>query len=399
MIVDLFAGPGGWDEGLRALGLSALGIEWDASACATAVAAGHPRLQQDVAESQVMEGIVGLIASPPCQGFSAAGKGLGRGDKDQIVRCAHDLAQGRDTRESRGTLCADPRSMLTVEPLRWALEANPEWIALEQVPQVLPLWELFAEILRFRGYFVDTGILHAEQFGVPQTRKRAYLVASKGQMVHLPAPTHQKYKKGEPAQGKDGLAPWVSMAQALGWDEGYVGFPRRADAGRPSIELAGVRYRDRDLRSVSEPAQVVTEKTRSWQVWGMTQSARSNATQRHRDEPAPTITGGHDFAERRWIPERVEYRRGGDRIHESTSVDVPAPTITSRVNRWQVKGEGPDTIRVTEQHAAVLQGFPASYPWQGTRTKQFEQIGNAVCPPVAAAVLGEAIGLALARAA
>ncbi len=49
MILDLFAGPGGWDEGLRLLGVTdVLGIELDRDACAVAEAAGHRRIQVDV---------------------------------------------------------------------------------------------------------------------------------------------------------------------------------------------------------------------------------------------------------------------------------------------------------------------------------------------------------------
>ena len=33
-MVDLFAGPGGWSEGARMLGITDVGIEWDAAACA-----------------------------------------------------------------------------------------------------------------------------------------------------------------------------------------------------------------------------------------------------------------------------------------------------------------------------------------------------------------------------
>jgi len=43
LIEDTFAGPGGWDEGLRMLGVTShvVGYEWDRAACQTATAAGH----------------------------------------------------------------------------------------------------------------------------------------------------------------------------------------------------------------------------------------------------------------------------------------------------------------------------------------------------------------------
>lgn len=260
--------------------------------------------------------VQGLIASPPCQSFSRAGSQKGRQDKADVLACAHELALGHDTRSERLPGLQDPRSLLTVEPLRWAIDLKPEWLAFEQVPTVLELWTHFASLLELHGYHVDTGVLSSEQYGLPQTRKRAFLIANRLRPVHLPQPTHPAFRKGD-------SSGWVSMAQALRWPDGYVGFPRRADAGRPSIELDGQHYRARDLRSTSEPAFAVTEKARSWTL---------------------------------------------------TTADGSRP--------------------VTEAETSTLMGFRPSYPWHGSRTKRFHQIGNAVCPPLAAAVIDAAMGTA-----
>src|SRR5689334_16394927 len=95
--VDLFAGPGGWSEGLASLGFTELGIDNDAAACATAEAAGHARLQADIHALDPYETVgevAGLIGSPPCPGFSPAGKGLGRKDFELLLRAIDRIAEG-----------------------------------------------------------------------------------------------------------------------------------------------------------------------------------------------------------------------------------------------------------------------------------------------------------------
>lgn len=214
MILDLFAGPGGWDVAAAELGVSPIGVEHDAAACATRAAAGHLTIRQDVStlDTARFRSLVGLIASPPCPTFSMAGKGEGRAELPSLV--SHVLACADGWKPYVAAEGSDPRSRLVLEPLRFALECFPEWVTLEQVPEVMPVWDAYAHVLRGAGYSVWCGVLNAADYGVPQTRRRAILIASRTRVVSAPAPTHAK--GGEVGLFGE-LAPWVSMADALGW--------------------------------------------------------------------------------------------------------------------------------------------------------------------------------------
>jgi DNA (cytosine-5)-methyltransferase 1 len=388
-IVDLFAGPGGWDEGATMIGATnTYGLEFEANACRTAEAAGHARFLGDIAavEPTDYRPCVGLIASPPCQAWSKAGKQLGRLDKDAVFRLVQAYAAGEPgiTHE-----WADPRSHLVAEPMRWTVALEPEWIVLEEVPSVLPLWDLYADLLEERGYSTWHGVLNAADYGVPQTRKRAILIASRTRKVGRPAPTHGK------DAGLFAPVPWQTMAEALGWD-GVVGFPCRSD-GAAEVVIEGTAYRARDLNATAHPAQVVTEKARSWLRMG----ANANATVRSVEEPAPTVFTGHQAGNITWHHDDPRAtQEGSEWTHERPATTVVGsfrPDVIAAPG-WRKPGDGPrqntpGSVKVEVWEAGVLQSFRPDYPWQGARTRQFQQVGNAVPPRLAAHVIAEAIGI------
>jgi len=102
---------------------------------------------------------------------------------------------------------------LVIEPARFIAAGRPEWTAMEQVPSVLPLWQVYAAELRRMGYSAWAGTCNAADYGVPQTRIRAILIASRVRQVSRPEPTHYDPRKGDQLWG----TPWVSMAEALGF--------------------------------------------------------------------------------------------------------------------------------------------------------------------------------------
>lgn len=257
-IVDLFAGPGGLDVGAAWLGLPTIGIEMDDNACATRTAAGLVTVQDDVrnlSPTDYPDANV-LTGGPPCQTFTVAGSGSGRRSLDEVIALLHSMALSVDADHSLAVF-DDERTGLVLEPMRWILEAlradDPyEAIVLEQVPTVLPVWKAYREVLERYGYGVDHGVLRTEEFGVPQTRRRAVLVARlDDENVRLPRPTHQRFRKGAVRQAALDIEPWVSMGDALNRNTPFTVVSNYGSGGDP---------RKRGRRQSDEPSATVTGK-------------------------------------------------------------------------------------------------------------------------------------------
>ena len=380
---DLFAGAGGWDVAASQLGIHARGVENMKEARATRDAGGLTTIHDDVWTFAPDGKASGLIASPPCQTFSAAGKGSGRKALDDVLRGIRDgYAADLDHLRFLGEEVGDDRTALVLTPLHFALTGGYEWLAWEQVPTVLPVWEACAEALRAQGWSVWTGLLQAEMYGVPQTRKRAFLLASRTHDVGPPPPTHSRYYSRTPAKLDAGVLPWVSMAQALGWD--------RCTCGEHGIQLRNNNTANAAVRGEDQPAPTMFFGQRcNYVAWEerpahlIPTNDRPNACRRSPDAPAPTMAFGHERP--RWCWTRPSTTIVGSFRPEI----IAAPGWRTTVSRQNA----PDSVRVTVHEAGVLQSFPADFPWQGAKGKQFLQCGNAVPPGLASHALMAASGL------
>ncbi|MFJ8859533.1 DNA cytosine methyltransferase [Streptomyces sp. NPDC102451] len=368
-IVDLFAGPGGLDIAATVMGLESIGVEWDDATRATREAAGLlTTTEKDVAALNPRDGQVRsanvLTGGPPCQSFSVAGNRKGHEALEDVKRLATRLVGHKDLISFQAAWkgvkdetdkMSDERTGLVLQPLRWIMEAELEQekkrydvVVLEQVPTVLPVWKHYAKLLRQVGYAADAHVLHAEAFGVPQTRRRAVLIAqwdpeNVGRHVEFPRATHQRYSKGAtrlreqhasehdredllfstPRKEKTPVKPWVAMQDVLS-------------------------ERPRDFEVVSNYGSGGDPKNRG---------------RRTSDQPAATITG------------KVRRNRVF-RLKETTS---------------GTKEIGEELERLTFEEAGLLQSFPRRYPWRSTDVAQ--QIGNAIPPLLSLHILSSALRL------
>ncbi len=447
--LDLFAGHG-WGVACQRIGIEEAGVEIMPEARAIREANGMRTPFADVwdvllnADPDSPEFQAALeIASPPCQTFSMAGSGAGRKALDEVLALIDERAYLRPADLYAFGQKHDPRTALVLTPLASVALHAPTFVVWEQVPPVLPVWERAAVEMRAWGYSVWTGILNAEQYGVPQTRRRAVLIArADGVEATPPRPTHSRYYSHDPKRLDPDVAPWVSMAEALGW--GMTERPmvtagnavgRAEGVGGSGAKAAIVREKERGAwqsnqntsttgeryeRDTEHPAPTITAGQRSarWLEreglrgpWGMT------------DRPYPTVASGTEagggtdplalggsgarktvMAEKeagRWIDERPATTIAGDsRVwppgHKVNASDVAR--LGDAAHERYGDRAGTNAERVTVAEAAALQSYPPGFVWDVmvdgpkgpkpiTRTKQFLTIGNAVPPLLAEAIL------------
>ena len=220
-------------------------------------------------------------------------------------------------------------------------------VIVENVPQTVrhPRWATLSSELTARGYMVTQARLASADYGVPQRRHRAFLAAVRGGVdFRWPAPTHSA-----------GMALWGAQGVCISDTIG-------------------------DLLDVPADGSV-----HPWHVDKTTPLERSRIVH---------VPPGGNWADipRGLLPPRLQRARdaGVDPFVNAFGrrewSDL-APTVTTRIGTGQPDVIHPLLDRIyTPLEAMRFQGFPDDWVWCGSRTSVLKQVGNAVPPPLAAAL-------------
>jgi DNA (cytosine-5)-methyltransferase 1 len=329
-VLDLFAGAGGLSIGLSEAGFSPVAAIELIEDAALSYAHRHDVevLQRDIgslsdADLRGFRGEVRLVAGgPPCQPWSTGGRR--RGDAD-----------------ARDGFPEFFRALLAVQPDAFICENVAGLEAGVTASYFRELLRVFREELR---YDVQYRVLDAADYGVPQRRRRLFMVGTREPGAFVwPEPTH----------GPDRAQPWRTAGDVLTAEP--VGEPNHSIvtyAKRPQLRPSpydGLLFngggRPIDL---SAPARTILA------------SAGGNKT--------PFYDVGEV------VPLYHEHLRSGGTPRE---------------------GRVPAARRLTVAECAALQSFPEDMVFVGTRSSQYTQVGNAV-PPLLAEAIGRAVAAALA---
>ncbi|WP_217179804.1 DNA cytosine methyltransferase [Streptomyces sp. AC495_CC817] len=367
--IEICAGAGGQAIGLHQAGFGHLAlVEIDAYAAATLKAnvESHPGWVWERENCDVLpptdvndferdkhlkkskelfrrRGLDLLAGGVPCPPFSHAGKQLGKDDERDLFPKMLDLVEKLNPRavmieNVRGI--KDPK----FEDYRGWIEAKLQggWYRGDDGQMVRE---------EGLGYKVcEWDVLEASDFGVPQLRPRAILVAFRSDVLkdvkyEWPAATHDEH---------------VSVAKALeeSMKARYQPYFKGADADRAR---------------------------KAYQRWLDTAQLRHEELRAKGGGIAPTLVGGskkHGGAD--LGPSRA--KAAWKQLGVSGLGVANDPETCKKKNSEDRDLFGPDGPMLTVQQAAIIQGFPPEWQFAGGKTAQYRQVGNAFPPPVAKAV-------------
>jgi DNA (cytosine-5)-methyltransferase 1 len=312
--IDLFSGPGGLALGLKRAGYHVIAnveINRDAMDTYTShdLGATHFNVDARSLSFKNYRGSVDLVAGgPPCQPFSIGGN-----------------------RQAN----LDDRDMIP-EFIRCITETRPESFLMENVPGLLlkqsrPYFDSILLSMITAGYHVNWAVLNAADYGVPQKRKRLFVIGARCKQLRFLPPSHGEGTKLTHISGLEilGNQPFGEPPNCK------VNFAKNPDL-RPS-PYAGHIY---------------------------------NGGGRPLDPDGPCHT--------------ILASSGGNKTHwidtQNIATEYHAHLVGGGTPR---EGAVPGARRLSVEECAMIQTFPLDFKFSGKRSSQYTQVGDAVPPDLA----------------
>jgi len=342
-VIDLFAGVGGLSLGFMQEGFEVVyANEYDKSIAAS-FKKNHPKTVVDDRDIRDIDfsktflpykdKIAVVMGGPPCQGFSQKGKRIG---------------------------LKDERNFMFQQFVKVVETVQPEFFLLENVPNIMTaengyfkqeIIDMFSEL----GYDVKAKILKAENFGVPQIRRRAIFLGRK---------KHLGFEIPENNDENNTVTDAIGDLPKLKSGEGSV---TTKYTKKPSTEFQkSMRKKSKLIHNhiATKHSKVALERLALIGVNG----GKEDLPDHHRTKS----------------------------IHSGTwSRLKPSGYARTITTRFDTPSSGQFTLPhqdrcLTVREAARIQSFPDDFIFYGTKSNQMLQVGNAV-PPKLARELAKAI--------
>lgn len=334
--VDLFCGCGGMSLGFEQAGFSSVGaIDLDENATAT--------YAENIGTQPIVDDITEYDAEGLMDEF-----GVDRGDLDVVISCAP--CQGFSQHRNKHDEVDEERNSLVEYSARLAVEMEPEFFVMENVPEMINgnekhHWSRAYSVLKEAGYLVRKDVLNAADYGVPQRRHRAIIIARReGRKANLPSATTPDEHKTV----------------------------RETIADLPPIE-AGESHSDDPMHQAPDHVDRIVEMLSHIPEDG---GSWMDIPEEHR--------------EKYWLDSMKKRARKGDFSSYSDTYgrmnwERPAPTITRKSSSPACgRFVHPEQNRnMSVREAARFQSFPDGWEFEGPFTSWYAQNGNAVPPRLA----------------
>lgn len=357
--VDIFSGAGGLSIGAEMAGISpVMAVEFDQHAAAT-YRRNHPKitanvLQKDIRTVKPLEHTNKcpfiLFGGPPCQGFSTA--------------------------NTKTRNLDNPNNWMFKEYLRFIQDLEPEWFLFENVAGFKSFnGGVFAKEVEEAlqnpigdpnklAYETSSALLDAADFGVPQKRKRFFIVGHKKQSGGIKFDFSSLKKR-----------PMTTVGEAL------ADLPK-LDNGQMLHKCA---YR---FRANSSYAKLMRGKLRKATQNYVTDS-KPKIIERYK--AIPQGSNWQAAKEKGLLDSYSSTKHTHSGIYKRLEDDQPAVTIANYrksmlIHPWEHRG-------LSLREAARLQSFPDSFIFEGPHSYQQQQVGNAVPPLLAKAIFEKIISL------